>query len=78
MYVIGRKKKYEALPDELERGVYPNQKEALKLIGDLPFLTVNAEVIEIAQVYIAHKTMPKDPTGETSEITCNLKVTVLF
>ena len=50
--------------DELERGVYPNQKQALKLIGDLPFLTVNAEVIEIAQVYIAHKTMPKDPTGD--------------
>ena len=50
--------------DELERGVYPNQEEALKLIDGLPFLAVNEEVIEIAKVYIANKTMPKDPTGD--------------
>ena len=50
--------------DELKRGVYPHQKEALKLIEKLPFLSVNTEVIEIAKVYIANKTMPKDPTGD--------------
>ena len=50
--------------DELERGVYPNREEALKLIDDLPFLPMDAEVIEIAKVYIANKTMPKDPTGD--------------
>ena len=50
--------------DELERGVYPNQKESLKLVDGLPFLQVNAEVIEIAKVYITHRTMPKDPTGD--------------
>ena len=50
--------------DELEQAVYPNQKEALELIDDLPFLPVDTEVIEIAKVYIANKTMPKDPTGD--------------
>ena len=50
--------------DELERGVYPNQKEALNLIKDLSLLAVNEEVIEMAKVYIANKVMPKDPTGD--------------
>ena len=50
--------------DELERGVYPNQEEVLKLIDGLPFLSVEPEIIEIAKVYIANKTMPKDPTGD--------------
>ena len=50
--------------DELERGIYPNKKEALKIIDNLSFLPVNAEVIEIAKVYIANKTMTKDPTGD--------------
>ncbi|MBF0479203.1 MAG: type II toxin-antitoxin system VapC family toxin [Candidatus Omnitrophica bacterium] len=50
--------------DELERGVYPNQKQALKLIDGLTVLLVDKEVIEIAKVYIANKTMPRDPTGD--------------
>jgi predicted nucleic acid-binding protein len=61
--------KYELLVsdpvfDELERGVYPNQQEALKLLDDLPLLPVEPEVVEIAKVYIANKTMPRDPTGD--------------
>ena len=65
--------KYELLTsdpvfDELERGVYPNQEEVLKLIDDLPFLPVEDEVIEIAKVYIANKTMPKDPTGDAMHL----------
>ena len=54
--------------DELERGVYPNQEEAVKLIENLPFLPVDEEVIEIAKVYITNKTMPKDPTGDAMHL----------
>ena len=62
-------KKYELVTsdpvlDELERGIYPNKKEALKLIKDLSFLLVNEDVVEIAKVYITNKIMPKDPTGD--------------
>jgi len=54
--------------DELEGGNYPQKKEALKLIEDLELLPVTTEVIETAGVYIAHKTMPKDPTGDAMHL----------
>ena len=50
--------------EELGGGDYPNQKEVMALIEDLPLLPVDGAVIEIAQVYIAHKMMPKDVTGD--------------
>lgn len=58
----------ELVLDELERGVYPCKEEVLRLIEDLPFLAVDSEVIEIAKVYIVHKTMPKDPTGDAMHL----------
>ena len=56
------------MDDELERGIYSQQQEALKLIKDLPFLPVDKTVIEIAKVYIANKAMPKDPTGDAMHL----------
>ena len=50
--------------EELDRGDYPNRKEAMGLIDGLPLLPVNSAVIEIAQVYVAHKMMPKDVAGD--------------
>ena len=65
--------KYELLTsdpvlDELERGVYPNQEKAVKLIDGLPFLPVEAEVLDIVKVYIANKIMPKDPAGDAMHL----------
>ncbi len=40
----------------------------MELIDDLPLLPVDAEVIEIAKVYIINKTMPKDPTGDAMHL----------
>lgn len=58
----------DPVSDELERGAYPHQEEALTLIEDLPFLPVDAAVIEIAKVYIINKAMPKDPTGDAMHL----------
>jgi len=50
--------------DELGRGDYPTKSETVKLLENIPLLKVNEEVIDIAQVYIAHHLMPKDSYGD--------------
>jgi hypothetical protein len=34
------------------------------LLNDIPFLIVESEIAEITDVYIRHKVMPNDPTGD--------------
>ncbi|MBI2298446.1 MAG: type II toxin-antitoxin system VapC family toxin [Armatimonadetes bacterium] len=50
--------------DELERGRFPGQADALSLLGALPVLVVTAPVLEIVEVYIRHGAMPADPHGD--------------
>ena len=55
-----------AVLNELQSEDYPAQKQekCLALIGELPLVAVEPEVIDIVQVYIKHKVMPRDPTGD--------------
>jgi len=53
-----------AVLEELEDGDYPNKKEVLALMKDIPVLNAEEEVREIVKTYIKHKAMPNNPTGD--------------
>lgn len=55
-----------AVLGELQSEDYPEQKQekCLALMGELPLVAVEPEVIDIVQVYIEHKVMPRDPAGD--------------
>lgn len=64
-----RRKYYELVTgpsviEELERGKYGNQKEALKLIEDVRILEVTEEIVYIVDSYIRHSLMPRDVQGD--------------
>jgi len=50
--------------EELKAGDYPNQKEVLSLMKDIPLVPVELDIVEIVQTYVSHKLMPKDPRGD--------------
>ena len=54
----------DAVVDELERGDFPNEDEALALIEDLPLLEVSPAVADTVSTYISHRVMPADPAGD--------------
>ena len=54
----------DAVVDELERGDFPNQNEALALVQDLPLLEVSQAVADAVTAYISHYVMPADPAGD--------------
>jgi predicted nucleic acid-binding protein len=53
-----------AVINELQRGSHPNKEECLNLIKELALLPVEKEIFDIAKVYIKHKLMPDDLTGD--------------
>ena len=55
-----------AVLQELDDPGYPAAKRAkcLDLLRDVPLLAETSEIQPIVQSYIAHKLMPKDPTGD--------------
>ncbi len=55
-----------AVIQELEDSSYPAGKRAkcLALLDPLPLLAETAEIQKIVQHYIAHRLMPKDPSGD--------------
>lgn len=50
--------------DELDRGDYPAQTDALSLVSALPLVPLEEAVAEIVQAYIRHRVMPNDPVGD--------------
>ncbi len=54
----------EAVIDELEKGSFPGQSDALKLIEHLPLLDISEPIADIVATYISHRIMPKDPAGD--------------
>lgn len=50
--------------DELAAGAYPAQSECVDLVSDLPVLSVENEVLEIAEAYQARRLMPKEPLAD--------------
>ena len=55
-----------AVLSELQSERYPEEKRAdcVALIESLPLVPVEPEIIDIVQVYIEHKVMPRDPAGD--------------
>ena len=49
---------------ELSLGIPERSAERLTLINDLPLLTIEDEIAEIVDIYIQHKVMPADPSGD--------------
>ncbi len=50
--------------EELERGTFPNKRDAIDLIKSVPILPAPDEILEIVETYILHKLMPGDPRGD--------------
>jgi predicted nucleic acid-binding protein len=49
---------------ELERGNYPGEEAALKLMSEVSVIEVADEVVDIIKAYTDHKVMPVDPLGD--------------
>lgn len=54
----------EAVIEELERGSFPGQTDALQLIENLPLLDISESIADIVANYITHHVMPNDPAGD--------------
>lgn len=54
----------EAVLEELNRGSYPNKDKVIALLAGVPLIRIESPVIEIVEIYIAHKLMPNHPTGD--------------
>jgi len=54
----------QAVFEELSHPDYPNSKQALKLIEDIPEVSIENEIREIVNVYIQKKLMLKNPFGD--------------
>ena len=53
-----------AVLDELRQGEHPQKAEKTAMLRNIPLLDVTQEVLEIVEVYIAHKLMPGDRSGD--------------
>ena len=54
----------EGVIAELEDGTYPSQKDAIRLIEDIPRLDITDEIADIIETYVEHKLMPLDRVGD--------------
>jgi predicted nucleic acid-binding protein len=64
-----RRQEYElytsiVVVDELRRGNYPSKELCLAMVSDLPLIALEAEVLDIVEVYMDHQVMPRSPTGD--------------
>jgi predicted nucleic acid-binding protein len=53
-----------AVIDELQRTEHPLRAEKIALLDLVTLLEPSAEILEIVEVYVARKVMPKDPAGD--------------
>lgn len=53
-----------AVLDELGRGDFAARDDCLRLLDGLQLLAIDSPVTEIAEAYVAHHVMPKDPLGD--------------
>ena len=53
-----------AVLNELENGDYPKKENCLSLLSDLSVVTIETEIIDIVEIYIKHRLMPRDPVGD--------------
>ena len=53
-----------AVLDELDNGDYPKKENCLRLMENLPLVSIEQEIVTIVQAYIHHKVMPDNPLGD--------------
>jgi predicted nucleic acid-binding protein len=53
-----------AVLDELNRGNFPGKTEAVEMISNLLFISIEPAIAEIVEVYIQQQLMPRDPIGD--------------
>jgi predicted nucleic acid-binding protein len=53
-----------AVLNELKRGDFAAREDCLKLLDGVQLLATDPPVVEIAEAYVAHHVMPKDPLGD--------------
>lgn len=53
-----------AVVDEITRGEFPARDDCLGLLEPVPLLSIEPEVAEVAQAYVARQVMPSDPVGD--------------
>ena len=51
--------------EELQSGDYPNQRECLTLVEELPLLALQPNIRDIAEVYRQRALMPREPTADS-------------
>ncbi len=51
---------------ELAQGQHPDREEKLALLSNVPLLEATNEVVEIVEVYLSHKVMPRHPSRVAS------------
>jgi len=54
----------DAVIEELQNGDHILKQEKISLLAGIPLLEISSAVAEIVQVYINHKLMPQDATGD--------------
>ena len=54
--------------EELEEGDYPQKADALRLISELPLLSVDDQVLEVIDIYVQRHVMPRDPRGDAMHL----------
>jgi len=70
-----------AVIEELRGGDHPQKREKIALLANVPLLEVTAAVLEILEVYIAHRLMPQDRRGDAlhlalaSQYRCDILLT---
>ncbi len=57
-----------AVIEELERGNFPNKKDALELVNSIPLLPTPDDIFAIVETYIENKMMPGDPRGDAMHL----------
>lgn len=53
-----------AVLNELKRGDFTARDDCLRLLDGLHLLATDPPVVEIAEAYVAHHVMPRDPLGD--------------
>lgn len=53
-----------AVLNELKRGAFAARDDCLRLLDGLELFAVDPPVVEIADAYVAHHVMPRDPLGD--------------
>lgn len=53
---------------ELEQGDWPGQKESIQLVEALPQLIIDADVLSVAERYIAEKLVPSNLGGDATHL----------